>query len=71
MRRLSARGSAATWLGRTALTREMFWFVVIGVASTVAQTMLYGVLRQWSPPVLANFTSLLVVTVLNTRPTAG
>ncbi|MER5915398.1 GtrA family protein [Streptomyces sp. NPDC001982] len=67
MRRLSARRSAATWLGRTALTREVLWFVVIGVASTVAQAMLYWVLRQWSPPILANFTSLLVVTVLNTE----
>ncbi|KUN03544.1 hypothetical protein AQI95_23970 [Streptomyces yokosukanensis] len=67
MRRLSARRSATTWLGRTALTREVFWFVVIGVVSTVAQAMLYWVLRQWSPPILANFISLLVVTVLNTE----
>jgi putative flippase GtrA len=67
VRRLSARRSAATWLGRSVLTREVFWFVVIGVASTVAQAMLYWVLRQWSSPILANFTSLLVVTVLNTE----
>lgn len=49
------------------LTREVCWFVVIGVASTVAQALLYWVLRHWSPPVLANFASLLVVTVLNTE----
>ncbi|WP_177235633.1 GtrA family protein [Streptomyces sp. MUSC 14] len=67
MRRLSARRGAATWLGRTELTSEVFWFVVIGVASTAAQAMLYWVPRQWSPPILANFTSLLVVTVLNTE----
>ncbi|MEU7380460.1 MULTISPECIES: GtrA family protein [unclassified Streptomyces] len=67
MRRLNARHSAAARPGRTALTREVFWFVVIGVASTVAQASLYWVLRHWSPPVLANFASLLVVTVLNTE----
>ncbi|MGW0951486.1 GtrA family protein [Streptomyces sp. NPDC002545] len=67
MRRLSARRGAAARLGRTALTREVSWFVVIGVASTVAQALLYWVLRHWSPPILANFASLLVVTVLNTE----
>ncbi|MEV7755656.1 GtrA family protein [Streptomyces griseofuscus] len=67
MGRLSARRSATTWLGRIALAREVFWFVVIGVASTVAQATLYLVLHQWSQPILANFTSLLVVTVLNTE----
>ncbi len=67
MRRLSAWRSASTRPGRTALTREVFWFVVIGVASTVAQALLYWVLRHWSPPILANFVSLLVVIVLNTE----
>ncbi|WP_445525850.1 GtrA family protein [Streptomyces cyslabdanicus] len=71
MRRLSARHGAWRCASRparpTALTREVFWFVVIGVASTVAQALLYWVLRHWSPPVLANFASLLVVTVLNTE----
>ncbi|WP_326804641.1 GtrA family protein [Streptomyces sp. NBC_01788] len=67
MRRLSARHSTSARPGRTALTREVFWFVVIGVASTVAQALLYWVLRHWSPPILANFASLLVVTVLNTE----
>ncbi|MFH9983332.1 GtrA family protein [Streptomyces sp. NPDC017179] len=67
MRRLNARHSAAARPGRTALTREVFWFVVIGVASTVAQALLYWVLRHWSPPILANFASLLAVTVLNTE----
>jgi len=45
----------------------VLWFVVIGVASTVAQALLYWVLRHWSSPGLANFASLLVVTVLNTE----
>ncbi|WP_234375457.1 GtrA family protein [Streptomyces sp. CB01373] len=67
MRRLKARRNASDRPGRTVLTREVFWFVVIGVASTVAQALLYWVLRHWSPPVLANFASLLVVTVLNTE----
>ncbi|MFJ4519321.1 GtrA family protein [Streptomyces sp. NPDC088816] len=67
MRRLSARRSASARPGRAALTREVFWFVVIGVASTVAQALLYWVLRHWSPPIPANFASLLAVTALNTE----
>ncbi|MGW5061076.1 GtrA family protein [Streptomyces sp. NPDC004096] len=67
MRRLTAQHNASTRPGRPALTREVFWFVVIGVASTGAQTSLYWVLRHWSSPILANFASLLVVTVLNTE----
>ncbi|MFJ2722972.1 GtrA family protein [Streptomyces sp. NPDC087437] len=67
MRRLSARHSASARPGRTALTRQVLWFIVIGVASTVAQALLYWVLRHWSPPIPANFASLLVVTVLNTE----
>ncbi|MET8639061.1 GtrA family protein [Streptomyces sp. NPDC004074] len=67
MRRLTAQHSASTRPGRPALTREVFWFVVIGVASTGAQASLYWVLRHWSSPILANFASLLVVTVLNTE----
>ncbi|WP_234381297.1 GtrA family protein [Streptomyces sp. NRRL F-5122] len=67
MRRLSAQHSAPTRPGRAALTREAFWFVMIGAASTVAQALLYWVLRHWSPPILANFASLLAVTVLNTE----
>ncbi|MFI9275809.1 GtrA family protein [Kitasatospora sp. NPDC052896] len=67
MRHPGARRSAFPRLGRTALTREVCWFVVIGIASTLAQALLYWVLRHWSPPVLANFAALLVVTVLNTE----
>ncbi|MET8626412.1 hypothetical protein ABZW30_22105 [Kitasatospora sp. NPDC004669] len=67
MRRLSARRSAPTRPGRTPLTRQVFWFAAIGVASAAAQALPYWVLRHWPPPVLANFTSLLVVTVLNTE----
>lgn len=67
VRRFSARHNTLTRPGRTALTRDVLWFVVIGVASTVAQALLYWVLRHWAPPILANFASLLVVTVLNTE----
>ncbi|WP_181793558.1 GtrA family protein [Streptomyces sp. WELS2] len=69
MRRPGARHSAFAFTrpGRTTLTRQVLWFVVIGVASTMAQALLYWVLRHWSPPILANFASLLVVTVLNTE----
>ncbi|MCQ4082453.1 GtrA family protein [Streptomyces sp. RB6PN25] len=67
MRRFRARHNASARPGRSALTSEVGWFVVIGVASTVGQALLYWVMRHWSPPVLANLASLLVVTVLNTE----
>ncbi|MFD8506983.1 GtrA family protein [Streptomyces sp. NPDC059687] len=53
--------------GRTRLTGELGWFIVIGLASTVAQALLYWEMRRWWPPVLANLVSLVVVTVLNTE----
>ncbi|MDH6708350.1 putative flippase GtrA [Kitasatospora sp. MAA19] len=63
MRRLSTwrvpRRSASTRPGRTALTREVFWFVVIGAASTVAQALLYWVLCHWSPPIPATLATLV------------
>jgi hypothetical protein len=45
VRRPSARHSAFAFTrpGRTTLTRQVLWFVVIGVASTVAQALLYWV----------------------------
>ncbi|MCN9241076.1 GtrA family protein [Streptomyces sp. RY43-2] len=67
MRRISARHSILTRPGRTALTREVLWFVMIGVASTVVQALLYWALRHEASPVLADFASLAVVTVLNTE----
>ncbi|MCX4420288.1 GtrA family protein [Streptomyces mirabilis] len=67
MRRLSTRNSASNRLGRTALTGQVGWFAVIGVASTAGQALLYWVLRHWSTPLMANFVSLLAVTVLNTE----
>jgi putative flippase GtrA len=48
-------------------SREVGWFVAIGVASTAGQALLYWVLRLWWPPVAANLVSLLVLTVLNTE----
>ncbi|MEZ7005140.1 GtrA family protein [Streptomyces sp. AD55] len=48
-------------------SREVGWFVVIGVASTAGQAVLYWLLRAWWPPAAANLASLLVLTVLNTE----
>ncbi|MFJ8806595.1 GtrA family protein [Streptomyces sp. NPDC102490] len=48
-------------------SREVGWFVAIGVASTAGQALLYWALRPWSPPAVANLVSLLVLTVLNTE----
>ena len=48
-------------------SREVGWFVAIGVVSTVGQALLYWLLRTWWPPVVANLVSLLVLTVLNTE----
>ncbi|MBQ0827084.1 GtrA family protein [Streptomyces sp. RG38] len=48
-------------------SREVGWFVVVGVASTAGQALLYWLLRAWWPPAAANLASLLVLTVLNTE----
>lgn len=53
--------------GRAPLTGQVGWFVAIGVASTMAQALLYWLLRHWAAPPVANFASLLAVTVLNTE----
>ncbi|MFJ7771184.1 GtrA family protein [Streptomyces sp. NPDC097107] len=52
---------------RTVWSREVGWFVAIGIVSTVGQALLYWVLRVWWPPAAANLVSLLVLTVLNTE----
>ena len=52
---------------RTVWSREVGWFVAIGIVSTVGQALLYWVLRLWWPPAAANLVSLLVLTVLNTE----
>ncbi|MFB7652795.1 MULTISPECIES: GtrA family protein [unclassified Streptomyces] len=52
---------------RTVWSREVGWFVAIGVVSTVGQAALYWALRLWWPPAAANLVSLLVLTVLNTE----
>ncbi|WP_235614509.1 GtrA family protein [Streptomyces ambofaciens] len=48
-------------------SREVGWFVTIGVVSTAGQAGLYWVLRLWWHPAAANLVSLLVLTVLNTE----
>ncbi|WP_269857412.1 GtrA family protein [Streptomyces sp. RPT161] len=67
MGRPGTRHTTSGRLRRAGLTREVGWFAVIGAASTVAQALLYWALRHWSPPVLANLASLLVITALNTE----
>ncbi|MCF2130309.1 GtrA family protein [Strepomyces sp. STD 3.1] len=52
---------------RTVWSREVGWFVAIGVVSTAGQAALYWALRLWWPPAAANLVSLLVLTVLNTE----
>ncbi|MFC7812671.1 GtrA family protein [Streptomyces olivaceus] len=48
-------------------SRQVGWFVAIGVVSTAGQALLYWALRLWWPPAAANLVSLLVLTVLNTE----
>jgi putative flippase GtrA len=67
VRRLSTRHSVSVRPGRTTLNRQVGWFVVIGVASTAGQALLYWLLRPWAAPPVANLASLLAVTVLNTE----
>ncbi|MFF9768354.1 GtrA family protein [Streptomyces sp. NPDC014636] len=67
MRRLSTRHRASVRPGRTTLNRQAGWFVVIGVASTAGQALLYLLLRHWATPPVANLASLLAITVLNTE----
>ncbi|WP_234393120.1 GtrA family protein [Streptomyces pactum] len=57
----------ASFIRRTVRSREVGWFVAIGIVSTVGQALLYWVLRLWWPPAAANLVSLLVLTVLNTE----
>ncbi|MET8905793.1 GtrA family protein [Streptomyces sp. NPDC004538] len=52
---------------RRVWSREVGWFVAIGVVSTAGQAALYWALRLWWPPAAANLVSLLVLTVLNTE----
>ncbi|GAA2585774.1 MULTISPECIES: GtrA family protein [Streptomyces] len=76
MARLKASWAAGTRTPRTrracaalraVWSREVGWFVAIGVVSTGGQALLYWVLRLWWPPAVANLLSLLVLTVLNTE----
>ncbi len=57
----SAAGWGQVW------SRQVGWFVVIGVLSTAVQAVLYWGLRVWWPPAVANLVSLIVLTVLNTE----
>ncbi|MFJ8489009.1 hypothetical protein ACIRBZ_11670 [Streptomyces sp. NPDC094038] len=50
MQRLGARYNASDQFGRPAPIRQIGWFAVIGIASTVGQGLLYRVLRHGSPP---------------------
>ncbi|MEU6374910.1 bifunctional glycosyltransferase family 2/GtrA family protein [Streptomyces sp. NPDC046909] len=52
---------------RSQLAWQIGCFVAIGIASTAGQALLYWLLRGWWQPALANFVSLLVLTLLNTE----
>lgn len=52
---------------RRVWSREVGWFVAVGIVSTLGQALVYWLLRTWWPPVVANLVSLLVLTVLNTE----
>ncbi|SDK44753.1 Glycosyltransferase involved in cell wall bisynthesis [Actinopolyspora mzabensis] len=52
---------------RSRLFGQLGYFALIGVFSTIGQAVLYWLLRQWWPAVVANFVSLLVLTILNTE----
>ncbi|MFE7277124.1 MULTISPECIES: bifunctional glycosyltransferase family 2/GtrA family protein [Streptomyces] len=52
---------------RSQLAWQVGCFVAIGIASTVGQALLYWLLRGWWQPAVANFVSLLVLTLLNTE----
>lgn len=48
-----------------ALSRQVGWFVVIGVLSTAANMVLYLLLRTYVPAQVANLVAVVVVTVAN------
>lgn len=48
-----------------ALSRQVGWFVVIGVVSTAANMVLYLLLRTYVPAQVANLVAVVVVTVAN------
>ncbi|MFE7276813.1 GtrA family protein [Streptomyces sp. NPDC057623] len=52
---------------RSQLAWQAGCFVSIGIASTVGQALLCWLLRGWWQPAVANFVSLLVLTLLNTE----
>ncbi|GCB43301.1 bifunctional glycosyltransferase family 2/GtrA family protein [Streptomyces sp. NL15-2K] len=52
---------------RSQLAWQISCFVLIGMASTAGQALLYWLLRGWWQPAAANFVSLLVLTLLNTE----
>ncbi|MGW0819481.1 GtrA family protein [Streptomyces viridiviolaceus] len=62
MARLRISGAA-----RLPWSREIGFFIAIGIVSTVGQALLYWLLRNWWQPAVANLVSLLVLTVLNTE----
>ncbi|MEU5331962.1 glycosyltransferase [Streptomyces asoensis] len=52
---------------RSQLIWQIGCFAAIGIASTAGQALLYWMLRGWWQPAVANFVSLLVLTLLNTE----
>ncbi|MBB0242803.1 glycosyltransferase [Streptomyces alkaliphilus] len=52
---------------RGVLTREVGYFLAIGLASTIGHALLYWLLRFWWSPPAANLVALVALTVLNTE----
>ena len=51
----------------TGLLWQLLSFAAIGAVSTVANLLLYGIMRSWWPALAANFVALTVTTLLNTE----
>ena len=51
----------------TGLLWQLLSFAAIGAVSTVANLLLYGIMRSWWPALVANFVALTVTTLLNTE----
>jgi putative flippase GtrA len=56
---LAARDAGLRW--------QLTAFGLIGLVSMAATAVLYALFRSWSPPLVANLVSLVIVTLLNTE----
>ncbi|WP_410645289.1 glycosyltransferase [Amycolatopsis sp. lyj-346] len=63
----AAHPDAVTGPGNPTMTWQVMSFAVIGVLSTVANLVLYTLLRQWLPVLVANLLALVLCTLFNTE----